>query len=80
VASISAWTPVDTSAACGTALIVVGGPDSPSAMLTQAHQFAVDAAGNAVPASDDPCDPAGRPVVKVTDAAVRPDRPRLGAS
>jgi hypothetical protein len=61
-------------------LVVVGGPDSPSVMLTQAQQFAVDAAGNAVPASDDPCDPDGRPAPAVVDAAVIPDRPRLGNS
>jgi hypothetical protein len=80
VASVSNWSPVDTSAACRTALVVVGGPHSPSAMLTQAHQFAVDAAGNAVPASDDPCDPARQPAEVAADAAVIPDRPRLGAS
>jgi hypothetical protein len=78
--SISNWTRVDTSAACGTVLVLVGGPDSARAMLTQAQQFAVDAGGNAVPAPDDPCDPARRPHAPVVDAAVIPTRPRLGSS
>jgi hypothetical protein len=80
VTNVANWTAVDTSAACGTVLVAVGGPDSPSAMLTQAQRFAADAAGNAVPAPDDPCDPARRPAPAVVDAAVIPDRPRLGAS
>jgi hypothetical protein len=49
-------------------------------MLAQAQRFAVDTAGNAVPAPDDPCDPARRPVRAVIDAAVIPARPRLGNS
>jgi hypothetical protein len=80
VTNVANWTPVDTSAACGTVLVAVGGPDSPSAMLAQAQRFAVDTAGNAVPAPDDPCDPARRPVRAVIDAAVIPARPRLGNS
>jgi hypothetical protein len=78
--TVANWTPVDTSAACSTVLVVVGGPDSPNGMLTQAQRFAIDAAGNAVPAPDDPCDPARGPAPAVVDAAVIPDRPRLGNS
>jgi murein DD-endopeptidase MepM/ murein hydrolase activator NlpD len=76
VTSVSNWTPVDTSAACGTVLVLVGGPDSPSAMLTQAQHLAVDAAGNAVPAPDDPCDPShGHAPAEAGAAAAVTERP-----
>jgi hypothetical protein len=51
------WTPVDTSKTCHTVVVDVGAPGAPRFVLTRAQRFLADAAGRAVPASDDPCDP-----------------------
>ena len=54
----SAWTPVDTSMTCQTAVVDLGPPGEPQYVLTQAQGFVATPSGRAVPKAVDPCDPA----------------------
>jgi hypothetical protein len=73
---VGSWTPIEVERACHTVLVDVGEPGVPQFVLAQAQQFVGNAAGLAVPAADDPCDP-GAPDTTAIEATL-PERPRVG--